>query len=87
MRAATLEEYRKRPDFAQGEHHHESEGSLYPGFKYEGYAWGMAIDVDACIGCNACVVACQAENNIAVVGKTEGDPRSGAALAPHRPLF
>jgi MoCo/4Fe-4S cofactor protein with predicted Tat translocation signal len=71
VRAATLEEYRKNPDFAQGEHHHESEGSLYPGFKYEGYAWGMAIDVNACIGCNACVVACQAENNIAVVGKTE----------------
>ena len=71
VRAATLEEYRKKPDFAQGEHHHESEGSLYPGFKYEGYAWGMAIDVNACIGCNACVVACQAENNIAVVGKTE----------------
>ena len=71
VRAATLEEYRKKPDFARGEHHHESEGSLYPGFKYEGYAWGMAIDVNACIGCNACVVACQAENNIAVVGKTE----------------
>ena len=71
VRAATLEEYRKKPDFAQGEHHHEPEGSLYPGFKYEGYAWGMAIDVNACIGCNACVVACQAENNIAVVGKTE----------------
>ena len=71
VRAATLEEYRKKPDFAQGEHPHESEGSLYPGFKYEGYAWGMAIDVNACIGCNACVVACQAENNSAVVGKTE----------------
>jgi MoCo/4Fe-4S cofactor protein with predicted Tat translocation signal len=71
VRAATLEEYRKNPAFAQGEHHHESAGSLYPGFKYEGYAWGMAIDVNACIGCNACVVACQAENNIAVVGKTE----------------
>jgi MoCo/4Fe-4S cofactor protein with predicted Tat translocation signal len=71
VRAATLEEYRKNPDFAQAEHHHESEASLYPGFKYEGYAWGMAIDVNACIGCNACVVACQAENNIAVVGKTE----------------
>ena len=71
IRAATVEDYRKDPDFAQGEHHHEAEGSLYPGFKYEGYAWGMAIDVSACIGCNACVVACQAENNIAVVGKTE----------------
>jgi MoCo/4Fe-4S cofactor protein with predicted Tat translocation signal len=71
VRAATLEEYRKDPNFVQKEHHPEPEGSLYPGFKYEGYAWGMSIDVSACIGCNACVVACQAENNIAVVGKTE----------------
>jgi MoCo/4Fe-4S cofactor protein with predicted Tat translocation signal len=71
VRAATIEEYRKNPNFAQGEHHHESEGSLYPGYKYAGYAWGMAIDVNTCIGCNACVVACQSENNIPVVGKTE----------------
>jgi MoCo/4Fe-4S cofactor protein with predicted Tat translocation signal len=71
VRAATIEEYRKNPNFVQGEHHHESEGSLYPGYKYEGYAWGMSIDVNACIGCNACVVACQSENSIPVVGKTE----------------
>jgi molybdopterin-containing oxidoreductase family iron-sulfur binding subunit len=50
VRAATIEEYRKNPNFVRGEHHHESEGSLYPGYKYEGYAWGMAIDVNACIG-------------------------------------
>ena len=73
-REGTISEYRKNPDFAreQGEEMPDKGLTILPEtWKYEGYAWGMSIDLNACVGCNACVVACQSENNIAVVGKDQ----------------
>jgi molybdopterin-containing oxidoreductase family iron-sulfur binding subunit len=58
-------------EFLKTAHAQKTPPSLYPDFDYAGYAWGLSIDLNACIGCNACVVACQAENNIPVVGKKE----------------
>ncbi|MGH9741801.1 MAG: TAT-variant-translocated molybdopterin oxidoreductase [Candidatus Acidiferrum sp.] len=72
LSTGTLEEYRKNPSFAhEGDEQPPKSMSLYQEFAYPGYAWGMAIDLNSCNGCNACVIACQSENNIAVVGKDQ----------------
>jgi MoCo/4Fe-4S cofactor protein with predicted Tat translocation signal len=72
VRETTLEEYKKEPKFAQ-EEEVPKDITLYPNYEYEKetYAWGMAIDLNKCVGCNNCIVACQSENNIAVVGKEQ----------------
>lgn len=72
VREATIEEYKKNPKFAEEMVEHPPLESLYPEWSYDkGFQWGMAIDLNACTGCNSCIVACQAENNIPIVGKTE----------------
>jgi MoCo/4Fe-4S cofactor protein with predicted Tat translocation signal len=69
---ATLAEYQKNPAFAhEGDETPPKDDSLYKAFAYDGHAWGMAIDLTKCNGCNACVAACVSENNIPVVGKDQ----------------
>ena len=73
FREGTLEQYKQEPRFAQHVGHTLHSLSIFEEQQFEGaqYKWGMSFDLSACTGCNACVVACQAENNIAIVGKDQ----------------
>jgi molybdopterin-containing oxidoreductase family iron-sulfur binding subunit len=74
IRYATIEEYKADPGFAnEGDTHTTTDKSvsLFPNWEYKDNAWGMSIDMNSCTGCNACIVSCYAENNIAVVGKQQ----------------
>jgi molybdopterin-containing oxidoreductase family iron-sulfur binding subunit len=83
IREYALSEFKKNPtvlkddrnklveDYAKNTGDYAAEGTLYPSHPYPGAKWGMSIDLNSCIGCGACTVACTSENNVAVVGKSE----------------
>ncbi|MDA1166000.1 MAG: 4Fe-4S dicluster domain-containing protein [Planctomycetota bacterium] len=72
VQKTSLPEFAKNPESGKPEHHFDGQLQLWPeDHAKEGHRWGMAIDMNACTGCSACLVACQSENNVPVVGKDE----------------
>jgi molybdopterin-containing oxidoreductase family iron-sulfur binding subunit len=82
VKETTLEEFKKNPKEILEEREKETapyggletydeKGTIYPHYERPGIKWGMSIDMNACYGCGACVVACTAENNVSIVGKSE----------------
>jgi MoCo/4Fe-4S cofactor protein with predicted Tat translocation signal len=68
VRDGTLQQFNDDPQSLKKPSRDES---LYPAYEYPDRAWAMAVDLNSCIGCQACTIACQAENNVPIVGKSE----------------
>ncbi len=71
IREGTVEEFSSHPDFIQKERLEDKPTTIYKNYEYNGVKWAMSIDLNKCTGCSACVISCNVENNIPVVGKDQ----------------
>jgi Fe-S-cluster-containing dehydrogenase component len=73
VRESTLDKYKNNPAAGNELHkyHEKHKTTLYPEMIFEGHHWALMVDLNACSGCSTCVIACQSENNVPVVGKDE----------------
>ena len=90
IRIATLEEYKKTPQFVDQKEDQKPlppKLTLYPDYRYEGYKWGMTIDLNACVGCGSCMMACRVGEQYRGGRQDRSHPWPAHELAARGPLF